>query len=142
MADHTYHGGPAFPREDYQADDSPGQRGMSLREYFAGKAMTIVAVAAEHDHVGPQEVADACVEIADALLVALAEPPTERENQKLWGEEQHARAEALAHALRRLYELTAAMDAEIDGARPTDEQLDQALALAKGLLESEDDIPF
>ncbi len=32
-------GGPAFPREDYQADDAPGQRGMSLRDYFAAKAM-------------------------------------------------------------------------------------------------------
>lgn len=30
---------PAFPREDYQCDDAPGQRGMSLRDYFAGQAM-------------------------------------------------------------------------------------------------------
>lgn len=32
-------GGPAFPREDYQHDDAPGQIGMSLRDYFAAKAM-------------------------------------------------------------------------------------------------------
>ncbi|MBI0276882.1 hypothetical protein I6H07_13955 [Hafnia alvei] len=35
-------GGPAFPREDYQcngADGSLGQEGMSMRDYFAGKAM-------------------------------------------------------------------------------------------------------
>lgn len=29
----------AFPREDYQEDQSPGQRGMTLRDYFAAKAM-------------------------------------------------------------------------------------------------------
>lgn len=35
-------GGPAFPREDYQCngdDGSLGQEGMSLRDYFAAKAM-------------------------------------------------------------------------------------------------------
>lgn len=38
-------GGPAFPREDYQANGYPttaklmGQEGMSLRDYFAAKAM-------------------------------------------------------------------------------------------------------
>lgn len=36
-------GGPAFPREDYQTngcEDKPlGQQGMSLRDYFAAKAM-------------------------------------------------------------------------------------------------------
>lgn len=29
---------PAFPREDYQCDDAPGQRGMSMRNYFAAHA--------------------------------------------------------------------------------------------------------
>ncbi|WP_241610258.1 hypothetical protein [Rosenbergiella epipactidis] len=38
-------GGPAFPREDYQANgyargfEGIGQEGMSLRDYFAAKAM-------------------------------------------------------------------------------------------------------
>jgi len=38
-------GGPAFPREDYQANghergfEKLGQEGMTLRDYFAGKAM-------------------------------------------------------------------------------------------------------
>lgn len=32
-------GGPAFPREDYQSDSAAGQRGMTLRDYFAAKAM-------------------------------------------------------------------------------------------------------
>lgn len=26
---------PAFPREDYQSDNAPGQRGMTLRDWFA-----------------------------------------------------------------------------------------------------------
>ena len=34
---------PAFPREDYQTDDAPGQSGMSLRDYFAAKAMQAAA---------------------------------------------------------------------------------------------------
>lgn len=29
----------AFPREDYQCDDAPGQRGMTLRDYFAGQVL-------------------------------------------------------------------------------------------------------
>lgn len=33
-----FDGGPAFPREDYQSIDAPGQRGMSLRDYFAAHA--------------------------------------------------------------------------------------------------------
>ena len=32
-------GGPAFPHEDSQTDVANGQRGMSLRDYFAAKAM-------------------------------------------------------------------------------------------------------
>ena len=32
-------GGPAFPREDYQTDNAGGQTGMTLRDYFAAKAM-------------------------------------------------------------------------------------------------------
>lgn len=38
MATARNDGGPAFPREDYQAIDAPGQRGMTLRDYFASKA--------------------------------------------------------------------------------------------------------
>jgi hypothetical protein len=30
----------AFPRDDYQTDDAPGQRGMTLRDWFAGQALT------------------------------------------------------------------------------------------------------
>jgi hypothetical protein len=31
----TDNSGPAFPREDYQGDNAPGQRGLSKRELFA-----------------------------------------------------------------------------------------------------------
>lgn len=31
---------PAFPREDYQTNDAPGQRGMTLRDWFAGQALS------------------------------------------------------------------------------------------------------
>jgi hypothetical protein len=39
------HNPPAFPREDYQADDAPGQRGMSLRDWFAGQVIGAVLTA-------------------------------------------------------------------------------------------------
>jgi hypothetical protein len=43
-------GGPAFPREDYQTDDAPGQRGMTLRDYFAAKAMgALIAALASNE---------------------------------------------------------------------------------------------
>ena len=32
-------GGPAFPRENYQTNDFMGQAGMSIRDYFAAKAL-------------------------------------------------------------------------------------------------------
>lgn len=38
-------GGPAFPREDYQGGNAPGQSGMSLRDYFAGEALSAVIAA-------------------------------------------------------------------------------------------------
>lgn len=37
-------GGPAFPREDYQTDRALGQRGMSLRDWFAGHALSNAAI--------------------------------------------------------------------------------------------------
>ncbi len=43
-------GGPAFPREDYQTNGAPsaqpgclGQEGLSMRDYFAAKAMQAAA---------------------------------------------------------------------------------------------------
>ena len=73
-------GGPAFPREDYQANGGKGdlgQEGMSLRDYFAAKAM-----AALHkvywDETESYEsgaalikcMAESAYETADAMLAA------------------------------------------------------------------------
>lgn len=74
-------GGPAFPREDYQANgyergfERLGQEGMSLRDYFAAKAAS--ALEPPKDYVGAQETADnyakwarKAYRMADALLKA------------------------------------------------------------------------
>jgi hypothetical protein len=65
-------GGPAFPREDYQANgydigfDRLGQEGMSLRDYFAAKAMaSMCQVLGGHD---PRSAASQAYEYADAML--------------------------------------------------------------------------
>ena len=43
---------------------------MTLRDYFAAKAMPFVAGLAELDHTGPIEWAAACYEVADEMLKA------------------------------------------------------------------------
>jgi len=78
-------GGPAFPREDYQTDYAGGQRGMTLRDYFAAKAMAAmlshneklcIRLANEPEHVDavPRStaccVAEGAYEMADAMLKA------------------------------------------------------------------------
>jgi len=71
------HGGPAFPRphsDDQQrngVDDYPGnafydQEGMSLRDYFAGQAMTGLSNFSIH----PPEMARKAYDLADAMLEA------------------------------------------------------------------------
>lgn len=61
-------GGPAFPREDYQTDDAPGQRGMSLRDYFAARAMAaLIPVTATNDLF---LIAEDAYKAADAMLKA------------------------------------------------------------------------
>lgn len=68
-------GGPAFPREDYQTDHAPGQRGMTLRDYFAAKAMAAM-VSGHFSHYGHdnywdrESIADQAYELADAMLKA------------------------------------------------------------------------
>lgn len=74
-------GGPAFPREDYQANgydkgfEKLGQEGMSLRDYFAAKAMQAFITGAMSDGTphrtmdGDDKVAaKAAYIIADAML--------------------------------------------------------------------------
>lgn len=61
----------AFPREDYQTDDAPGQRGMTLRDYFAGQALTICLKDMDKSY---SDWACEAYALADAMLA-------ERENQ-------------------------------------------------------------
>lgn len=68
-------GGPAFPREDYQANgydkgfERLGQEAMTLRDYFAAKAMQgeIASGDASH-HI--ENIASRAYAIADAMLKA------------------------------------------------------------------------
>jgi hypothetical protein len=66
----------AFPREEYQADDAPGQRGMTLRDWFAGQALAGLMAnanmpfAPDYAECEPGQIADASYEIADAMLSA------------------------------------------------------------------------
>ena len=72
----TDDGGPAFPREEYQTPTSAlGQIGMSLRDYFAAKAMQGMLSNAEmmHDDNGHRNntfanYAAAAYAQADAML--------------------------------------------------------------------------
>ena len=59
-------GGPAFPREDYQTDNAAGQIGMTLRDYFAAKAMAALVRVTSNI---PVTAADAYA-MADAMLAA------------------------------------------------------------------------
>jgi hypothetical protein len=81
-------GGPAFPIErmtahgilahtglpqgdaEYIAALARMTRGMTLRDYFAAKALAFVVGYAELAHTGPNDWAAAAYEIADAMLKA------------------------------------------------------------------------
>lgn len=67
MSTDKNNGGPAFPREDYQTNDAPGQRGMSLRDYFAAKALLGILHDAELFWEGAAPLA---YQYADAMLKA------------------------------------------------------------------------
>lgn len=65
-------GGAAFPREDYQSHDAPGQRGMTLRDYFAGHALAGLC-AAMRDYspsrlIHETTTADDAYALADAMI--------------------------------------------------------------------------
>ena len=59
-------GGPAFP----QQDDATGSEGMTLRDYFAAKAMQAFAknVGWESDRIWFEDIAKAAYRMADAML--------------------------------------------------------------------------
>lgn len=67
-------GGPAFPREDYQANgyeigfEKLGQEGMSLLDYMAAKAMASVPLALDRNE--QQLIANAAYSQARAMLKA------------------------------------------------------------------------
>lgn len=66
MTDTKNKGGAAFPREDYQTDDAPGQKGMTLRDWFAGQWVA----AGHHANITPRDAAEQAYEFADAMLEA------------------------------------------------------------------------
>lgn len=80
--DKVNNGGPAFPREDYQANgydkgfEKLGQEGMSLRDYFAAKAMAGWLASYPESCTHPivagnaDEVAKHSYMLADAMLKA------------------------------------------------------------------------
>jgi hypothetical protein len=84
MAEQIKDGGMAFPgsalydpsREQVNVAQAYGaDPGMSLRDYFAAKALPIVAGIADLDNVGCLDVALAAYEWADAMLQARETPP-------------------------------------------------------------------
>ncbi len=63
-------GGPAFPIPEAVDGVAPGFGGMSLRDYFAAKAMQGSAQYAAERNCQPEDVAKACYAMADAMLAA------------------------------------------------------------------------
>lgn len=60
-------GGPAFPAQHFDLTDA--EHGMTLRDYFAAKAMQgCVAGAQNNVVINPQRVAEWSYEVADAML--------------------------------------------------------------------------
>ena len=63
-------GGPAFPLQSIGPEFEPGYAGMTLRDYFAAKAMQ--AMISKH---GREDVARCAYIYADAMLAARKEKP-------------------------------------------------------------------
>ena len=74
MSNTNINGGPAFPttRDNYASPDSTG---MTLRDYFAAKAMQAMASSPEHcsDGWAHSDIAIQAYELADAMLRARGE---------------------------------------------------------------------
>jgi hypothetical protein len=62
----TNTGGPAYPSPRWEGWGSP-QEGMTLRDYFAAKAMQAIV---SNGDVDPQKISQASYIIADAMLKA------------------------------------------------------------------------
>ena len=62
-------GGPAFPQDlQGRRGDDPQYQGMTLRDWFAGKALEGQAHRFDHPHNHRELLAKDCYEIADAML--------------------------------------------------------------------------
>lgn len=113
------------------------QDGMTLRDYFAAKAMVYVAGTAELDHVGPTELAAACYEHADAMLHARQDFVVRQDiaavERQL--EAATARGDRMVDALSRLVTALLPSDSVADHVRP-------AFIHAQALLDDEENIPF
>ena len=71
-------GGPAFPLQSIGPDFAPGYAGMSLRDYFAAKAMNafVTGLLSDGEPVTQsdnKDIARRAYEIADAMLAARKE---------------------------------------------------------------------
>ena len=77
MAEKINDGGPVFPHE-FKYGDGTAQRceGMTLRDYFAAKALQGICAAPEHlDRIGSfKNAAATAYELADAMLKARETP--------------------------------------------------------------------
>lgn len=65
----TQAGGPAFPNHPDMPVGSPGE-GMSLRDYFAAKAMQGYLTQENADDIAYNIIAECAYEMADAMLKA------------------------------------------------------------------------
>ena len=68
-------GGPAFPLQSIGPEFAPGYAGMTLRDYFAARAMQGMAAHPESDKWPADGIAKAAYQQADAMLAARKERP-------------------------------------------------------------------
>ena len=73
MNDTTNNGGPAFPISEANGANS-GMPGMTLRDYFAAKAMQSYLLDKDRDSFTFEQWANAAYEMADAMLEARETP--------------------------------------------------------------------
>ena len=71
-------GGPAFPGPDDYSQDGrplygPGFQGMTLRDWFAGQAVSALSTAWNSSADTRQQLVAECYEIADAMIAARKE---------------------------------------------------------------------
>lgn len=80
MSDTTNNGGPAFPVYDHHADGQQflAETGMTLRDYFAGQAVSQIIATCANDTTHGMSKADyfagRAYEMADAMLKARETP--------------------------------------------------------------------